>query len=73
MNSVQERLFQMRLNDIYQKHSWLSDEISIEDFTKLFPVEYKNNKALTPNRPAEIDLDRDIFLEVLVAFRQSFN
>ncbi len=73
MDSVQEKLFQMRLSDIYERHPWLEEEISQEDFTALFPVEYKNNRALTPNRPVEFELGRDIFLEVLIAFRQSFN
>lgn len=72
-DSLAERLFEMKLAEIYEKHSWLSYELPLNDFTELFRVVYKNNKPLKPERPAGIELDRDIFLEVLVAFRQSFN
>ncbi|MEJ6978943.1 hypothetical protein WG906_00680 [Pedobacter sp. P351] len=67
------RLFEMRLIDIYNKYSWLADELSQKEFIKLFPVKYKNSKPLLPDRPAHVDLDKQIFLDVLVAFRQSFN
>jgi hypothetical protein len=68
-----KRLFEMRLIDIYNKHSWLSYEVSVSEFIKLFPVTYKREKAVLPDRPAGIDLNKEVFLEVLVAFRQSFS
>ncbi|MBC8054081.1 MAG: hypothetical protein H7Y13_13530 [Sphingobacteriaceae bacterium] len=68
-----KRLFEMRLIDIHTKYSWLSDELSDKDFIKLFPVFYKRGKPVLPDRPAGYDLDRQVFLEVLVAFRQSFS
>lgn len=68
-----ERLFQMKLKDVYEKYTWLSDEVSLIDFIDLFPVEYKNNKPLKPVMPGQIELTRDVFLDVLIAFRQSFN
>jgi hypothetical protein len=67
-----EKLFEMKLEDIYRKHSWLSDELSLKDFVALFPIIYKKNKPVQLNSPADFDLSRDIFLEVLVAFKQSF-
>jgi hypothetical protein len=67
-----KRLFEMRLEDIYNKYSWLKNEISLKEFVKLFPVVYKNNRPAEMIRPQEFDLDRDIFLEVLVAYKQSF-
>jgi hypothetical protein len=63
----------MRLIDIYHKHSWLCEEISVQDFIKLFPITYKRDKPVLPDKPASFDLDKHIFLEVLVAFRQSFS
>lgn len=65
------KLFEMKLVEIYEKHSWLTHEISFEDFINLFPIHYKNNKPVELIKPA-FALDRDIFLEVLVAFKQSF-
>lgn len=67
-----EKLFEMKLIQIYQKHSWLKDELSQEEFVNLFPITYTKQ-----NRPAELikpnrDFHREIFLEVLVAFKQSF-
>ena len=66
------RLFEMRLIDIYNKHSWLAEELSEKDFIKLFPIHFKLNKPVLPDKPSSFDLDKQIFLEVLVAFRQSF-
>ncbi|MFD2163399.1 hypothetical protein ACFSJU_13410 [Paradesertivirga mongoliensis] len=66
------KLFEMRLSDIYNKYSWLSYEFSLKDFISMFPVVYKRGVPVPPDRPAGGDLDRDVFLEVLVAFRQSF-
>lgn len=62
----------MRLIDIYEKHSWLKEELSETDFIKLFPVIYKKDKPLLPEKPVGYDLEKGIFLEVLLAFRQSF-
>jgi hypothetical protein len=66
-----EKLFEMRLKEIYEAHSWLREQLSAEEFVSLFPLEYKNNTPRELNMP-EFDLDRDIFLKVLVAFKQSF-
>jgi hypothetical protein len=63
----------MRLTDIYNKYSGLSYELSLSEFIKLFPVIYKRDKPVLPDKPVGYDLDKQIFLEVLVAFRQSFN
>ena len=68
-----QRLFEMRLADIYNKHSWLRYELSLSDFIKLFPLVYKHGKPVLPDRPLIYELDKRIFLEVLVAFRQSFS
>ncbi|HEY0897694.1 MAG TPA: hypothetical protein VGD90_00110 [Sphingobacteriaceae bacterium] len=65
------KLFEMKLIEIYEKHSWLKHELSEQEFIKLFPINYKHNKPVELIKPA-FDLDRDIFLEVLVAFKQSF-
>ncbi len=71
---ISASLFEMRLDDIYTKHPWLKYDISKTDFLALFlPLKYKNGKALKPEQPPEFALDRDIFLSVLVAFKQSFN
>jgi hypothetical protein len=72
VDSINKHLFEMRLIDIYEKHSWLAHEMSQSDFIKLFPVRYKINKPQLPDKPVGFDLDRDVFLEVLLAFRQSF-
>ncbi|MBC7913902.1 MAG: hypothetical protein H7Y07_07250 [Pyrinomonadaceae bacterium] len=70
---LRKRLFEMRLIDIHNQYAWLEDEITQKDFIKLFPVVYKKDKAILPDKPIGYDLDRNIFLAVLVAFRQSFN
>ena len=67
-----DKLFEMKLAEIYERHSWLKEEMPLKDFIRLFPITYKNNKPLKPDTPVGYDLDRNIFLEVLVAFRQSF-
>jgi hypothetical protein len=72
-DSMKKRLYEMRLADIYNKYDWLKYELSLKDFIKLFPVHYRGSKALLPDKPQGLDLDRSIFLEILVAFRQSFS
>jgi len=67
-----EKLFEMKLADIYEKYSWLKYELSVKEFVALFPVNYRNNKPQELIRPKDFDLDRQIFLDVLVAFKQSF-
>jgi hypothetical protein len=67
-----QRLFEMRLTDIYNKYSWMRQEISLTQFIRLFPVQFKRDKPVLPDKPVGFDLDKNIFLEVLVAFRQSF-
>lgn len=70
-DSLAEKLFEMKLNQIYDKYDWLQEQISFKEFAALFPLRYKNGKAVNLDKPA-FDLDREIFLEVLVAFKQSF-
>lgn len=67
-----EKMFEMKLADIYHKHSWLKDELTLIEFVNLFPITYRKNTPIQISAPAEFDLDRDIYLEVLVAFKQSF-
>ena len=67
-----EKLFEMRLKEIYEQHPWIQEELTAEEFIALFPLEYKNRKPRELNMPSEYDLDRDTFLKVLVAFKQSF-
>ncbi|HEY1024297.1 MAG TPA: hypothetical protein VGE26_03975 [Sphingobacteriaceae bacterium] len=73
MNSdpLAEKLFEMKLIGIYEKYPWMHDEISMQDFIRLFPVIYKQGKPMELNKPA-FELDKAVFLEVLVAFKQSF-
>jgi hypothetical protein len=72
-DSYRALLFEMRLTDIYNKHSWLSDQLTLQQFIKLFPIVYKRDKPILLDKPVGFDLDRKLFLEVLLAFRQSFN
>jgi hypothetical protein len=65
-------LFEMRLEDIHRADPWLRYEISIRDFIALFPMRYKNGRPMKPDHPAVVGVDREVFLKVLVAFRQSF-
>ena len=67
-----EKMFEMKLADIYHKHSWLSDELTLKEFVGLFPITYKKNKPVQIGPPAEFELGRDVFLDVLVAFKQTF-
>lgn len=63
----------MKLADIYKRTEWLHYEISLEGFINLFPVEIRKGKPVRPDRPGEIDLDRDTFLAVMVAFKQAYS
>jgi len=63
----------MRLEDIHRADPWLRYEISIRDFIALFPIRYKHGVPVSPEHPATYGVDREVFLKVLVAFRQSFN
>jgi len=65
-------LFEMRLEEIHRADPWLRYEISIRDFIALFPVKYKNGRAMKPEHPAVFGIDREVFLKVLVAFTQCF-
>ena len=69
---IKERQFEMKLMEIYQRNEWLSDEISLVDFINLFPVVYKHGKIMRLDKPVGYDIDRNIYLEVLVAFRNTF-
>ena len=66
-------LFEMRLEEIHRADPGLRYEITIRDFIALFPVKYKNGRALKPNHPAVYGVDREVFLKVLVAFNQCFS
>ena len=66
-------LFEMRLEEIHRADPWLRYEISIRDFIALFPIRYKHGVPVSPEHPATYGIDREVFLKVLVAFRQSFN
>jgi len=66
-------LFEMRLEEIHRADPWLRYEISIRDFIALFPVRYKHGVPVNPEHPTAYGVDREVFLKVLVAFRQSFN
>ncbi|HEY1007963.1 MAG TPA: hypothetical protein VGD92_12310 [Sphingobacteriaceae bacterium] len=67
-----EKLFEMKLAEIYRSHPWLADEFTEQEFVALFPVSYNKQRRpvelVKPNR----DFYREIYLEVLVAFKQSF-
>lgn len=63
----------MKLTEIYNRTSWLADELSLRDFINLFPVEYKKGQPMRPEKPVGLDLDRETYLAVLVAFKQSFS
>jgi hypothetical protein len=65
-------LFEMKLEEIHRADPWLRYEISIRDFIALFPVRYKQGIPVKPEHPAVYGVDREVFLKVLVAFRQSF-
>lgn len=65
-------LFEMRLEEIHRADPWLRYEISIRDFIALFPIRYKNGIPLKPDHPAAYGIDREVFLKVLVAFKQCF-
>ncbi len=69
---IRERQFEMKLMEIYHQHPYLSDEISMADFIKLFPITYKNGRIVRLDKPVGFELDRQIYLEVLVAFRGFF-
>ncbi|AYL95438.1 hypothetical protein HYN43_009085 [Mucilaginibacter celer] len=62
----------MRLEEIYHRDPVLKYQIGLRDFIALFPVKIKNDKLLKPEPPATLALDRDVFLQILVAFNQSF-
>jgi len=66
-----EKLFEMKLQVIYEKYDWLAEQLSFQEFKHLFPINYRNGKAVNLDKPA-FDLEREIFLEILVAFKQSF-
>lgn len=67
-------LFEMRLEEIHRKHPWLKYDISQADFVALFfPLNYKNGVPIRPDQPPTFPLERNIYLSVLVAFKQSFN
>ena len=62
----------MKLVQIYRSHTWLADEFTEEEFVALFPVIYnRQNKPMELVKPNR-DFYREIYLEVLVAFKQSF-
>ena len=66
-------LFEMRLEEIHGADAGLRYEIPVRDFVALFPVRYKNGMPVKPDHPAAFGVDREVFLKVLVAFKQCFN
>ncbi|WP_462265598.1 hypothetical protein [Mucilaginibacter sp.] len=72
MNAHQVSQFESRLAEIYQKSTWLRYELPLHDFINLFPVKEVKGRVAKLDRPAGLELDRDTYLSVLVAFRQSF-
>ncbi|WP_207420461.1 hypothetical protein [Desertivirga brevis] len=66
-----DKLFEMKLKVIFEKYSWLQDQLSFIEFKELFPVNFKKGRPVGLDKPA-FDLDREIFLEVLIAFKQSY-
>jgi len=72
-DTLSATLFEMRLEEIHRADPWLRYEISIRDFVALFPVRYKNGNPIKPEHPATHGIDREVFLKVLVAFKQCFN
>jgi hypothetical protein len=72
MDADQVSQFESKLAEIYHNSTWLRYELSLHDFISLFPIKYEKGKLLKPERPVELDIDRDTFLAILVAFRQSF-
>ncbi len=73
LDPISVSLFEMRLEEIHRQDPWLRYEISIRDFIALFPVRLKNGKPIRPDQPATVGVDREVYLKVLVAFKQSFN
>lgn len=73
MDQYAQRMYEMKLTDIYNQSSWLSYEISLPEFIALFPVEFKDDVAIRPDKPKDFDLDRDTYLAIMVAFRQAFS
>lgn len=73
MDSQQLRLFELKLGEIYNRTEWLQYEIDLQGFIALFPVEFKNERAQRPDMPEDFDLDRNVRLAVMVAFREAFS
>lgn len=72
MNADQVSQFESKLSEIYHKSTWLKYELSLHDFIHLFPIQVIKGKVAKIERPAGLDIDRDTYLSILVAFRQSF-
>ena len=73
MDAHQMRLFEFKLEEIYNRTDWLQYEVALQEFIALFPIEYKDDVPQRPEMPEEPDLDRDTKLAVLVAFREAFS
>ena len=72
MDAYKVSQFEAKLAEIYNKSTWLRYELSLHDFINLFPIKYVKGRPLRLDKPQGLDLDRDTYLAVLVAFRQSF-
>ena len=72
VDPIDVSLFEMRLEEIHRNDPWLRYEITRRDFVALFPMRYKNGRPVKPDHPATFGVDREVYLKVLVAFRQSF-
>ncbi|MVN92164.1 hypothetical protein [Mucilaginibacter aquatilis] len=73
MDAHQMRLFEFKLEEIYNRTEWLQYELPLQKFIALFPIEYKDDMPQRPEMPEEPDLDRDTKLAILVAFREAFS
>ncbi len=72
MDAYRVSQFESKLAEIYNNSTWLRYELPLHEFINLFPVRYVKGRLQKLEQPQGLDLDRDTFLAILVAFRQSF-
>jgi len=72
MDAYRVSQFESKLAEIYNNSTWLRYELTLHDFINLFPIKYVDDRPAKLDRPEGLDLDRDTYLAVLVAFRQAF-
>jgi hypothetical protein len=73
MDSQELRSFVLKLAEIYQRKEWLHYEIDLPGFMALFPIQYRKGIPQRPDAPKELDMDRDTWLAIMVAFREAFS